>query len=529
MTKRSIAAEPIWMEASLPTFAPLDRDIDVDVVVVGGGLTGVTTAYLLRSEGLRVALIERDRVAAADTGHTTAHLTYVTDYRLSELVEHFGEEAAKAFWNAGAAAIDQIERIIAETGAECDFRRVPGYLHEPVSIAGAKARGKELESLKKDAALARSLGFDAEFVAEIPLIERAGVHFSNQAKFHPRKYLKALLRAIPGNGSYVFEHTAFESVEDEPFAVIANGKRIRCDYLVLATHNPLMGRKNAFGAALFQTKLSLYTSYVLGARLPLGSVPEALFWDTRDPYDYLRVDTHADHQYVIFGGEDVKTGQEEDIHQLYGRLENRLHHYLPNAQITHRWLGQVVETDDGLPFIGENTERQFIATGFCGNGFTLGTVSAVMARDRLMNRQNAWVDLFRVDRKPFHGGIWRYVSENVDFPKFFVRDRFAKAEGDLNDVPAGQGRIITLDGDKVAAYRSEQGEVLLCSPVCTHMKCLVGWNDADKTWDCPCHGSRFHPDGRVHSGPAEEPLEVIAADAARNRPAEADKDQHRHV
>jgi nitrite reductase/ring-hydroxylating ferredoxin subunit len=249
---------------------------------------------------------------------------------------------------------------------------------------------------------------------------------------------------------------------------------------------------------------------VLGARLPSGSFPEALYWDTCDPYNYLRIDEKKDHQYAIFGGEDVKTGQEHDARNIFSKLEERMHTKLPQAKVERRWLGQVVETPDGLPFIGENTERQFIATGFCGNGFTLGTLGAMMARDRYLNRDNPWFDLLRVDRRPFHGGLWRYAKENVDYPYYLLRGRLEGVEElDPQELRNGEGRLLKWQGRKIAAFRNESGELSLCSPVCTHLKCLVRWNAADRTWDCPCHGSRFFPDGRVLSGPAEEPLGKI--------------------
>ena len=277
---------------------------------------------------------------------------------------------------------------------------------------------------------------------------------------------------------------------------------------MIATHTPLIGKSGLVSATLFQSKLALYTSYVLGARLPKGTVPEALYWDTTDPYYYLRIEPQADHDYAIFGGEDEKTGQEKDPEANFTNLFKRLKEVLPKAEVQHRWLGQVIETDDGLPFIGENAGQQFVATGFCGNGFTLGTLSAVMARDRYLKRKNPWFDLFRVDRKKFHGGAWRYITENLDYPYYMLRDRLAKSEGDsVDDLKFGQGKILRLSGKKVAAYRDESGKVKLMSPVCTHMKCIVGWNDADQTWDCPCHGSRFKPGGEVFSGPAEAPLE----------------------
>jgi glycine/D-amino acid oxidase-like deaminating enzyme/nitrite reductase/ring-hydroxylating ferredoxin subunit len=502
-----VKTESYWEATQrLSEFPRLERDIEVDVVVVGGGLTGITTAYLLRQEGVRVALIEKDRLTAGDTSRTTAHLTYVTDYRLRDLTKKFGKDAAKSFWEAGAAAIDQIESITRQTKADCGFHWAPGYLHESIRDRDPKER----ERLQEDADLAREFGFDARFVESVPYANVPGVRFAHQAKFHPLKYLEPLARGIPGNGSFVFEKTEFEEVEDKPLTVHANGKKIRCQYLVIATHNPLMGKKGLLTATLFQSKLALYTSYVLGARLPKDALPEALFWDTSDPYYYLRVDPHEDHQYAIFGGEDVKTGQEKDAQEVFAKLEERLKAALPMAKVERRWMGQVVETDDGLPFIGENAKKEFVATGFCGNGFTLGTISAMMARDRYLNRNNPWFDLFRVDRRPFHGGVWRYVKENLDYPYYLLRDRFARAETDtLAELKSGEGKIVKLQGQKLAAYRDDQGKVTLCSPVCTHLKCIVRWNDADKTWDCPCHGSRFHATGEVLGGPAEEPLEKV--------------------
>jgi glycine/D-amino acid oxidase-like deaminating enzyme/nitrite reductase/ring-hydroxylating ferredoxin subunit len=499
--------KPYWEKsATLPQFESLTHDAQVDVVVVGAGLTGITAAYLLKQAGAKVALIERQRCASADTGHTTAHLTYVTDERLHNLVKTFGREGAKAFWEAGVAAIDQISAIVRERKADCGFIWVPGYLHGSLK----EEPGSDRESLEKDATLARELDFEAEWVNEVPYAKRPGVKFANQAKFHPLKYLASLLPAIHGDGSFVLENTEMSEVEPDPLTVHAGKYKIRCEYLVIATHTPLMGKSSVTSATLFQSKLALYTSYVLGARLPKGSLPQALFWDTTNPYYYLRVDSHSDHDYAIFGGEDVKTGQESDIEEVYKRLTARMKQFLPPAEVTERWMGQVVETNDGLPFIGENEGQQFVATGFCGNGFTLGTLSAVMARDRYLRRKNPWFDLFRVDRRKFHGGTWRYITENLDYPYYMLRDRLARAEADsVDSIPVGEGKLVKLDGKKVAAYRSAEGKVILSSPVCTHMKCIVHWNDVDKTWDCPCHGSRFKPDGEVFSGPAETPLERL--------------------
>ncbi|GFE90715.1 FAD-dependent oxidoreductase [Steroidobacter agaridevorans] len=500
--------QSLWMNVRLPEFSALQRDIDVDVLIVGAGVTGITTAYLMGQEGVRVALIEREKVASADSARTTAHLTYVTDERLHHLVSKFGVQAARKYWEGGIVAIDTIERITEELGGDAEFVRVPGYLHARI---GQPLDPKDVEGLRKDAELAQSFGIDATFADRTAYSNMPGVRFAQQAKFHPRRYLKGLLTVIQQQGGLVFENTAFESVDDgDPMTVHANGHKIRCKYLVIATHNPRMGKKGAVTATLFQTKLALYTSYVLGARLPDNAVPEGVYWDTGDPYEYLRIEQRDDHQYAIFGGQDVKTGQEDDPERVFDRLTVRLREVLPQAEVERRWLGQVVETDDGMPFIGENEEREFIATGFSGNGWTLGTLSALMARDRFLGRDNPWRSLLAVGRSPFHGGAWRYVQENADFPYYFVRDRLRRPELDSPDqVGNGEGRIVSYQSKKVAAYRDDSGQLTLLAPQCTHLKCLVKWNSADRTWDCPCHGSRFRPTGEVLGGPAEQPLKRL--------------------
>jgi glycine/D-amino acid oxidase-like deaminating enzyme/nitrite reductase/ring-hydroxylating ferredoxin subunit len=499
--------KPYWSGFSLPEFSSLASDLEVDVVIIGAGLTGITTAYLLKNAGAKVALLERRRCMGGDSGRTTAHLTCVTDKRISELARDFGKDATRAFWEAGLAAIDEIARIARDEKSDCEFEWVPGFLHGSLK----ESDDRDVRDLQKDAELATELGFEAEYVENVPQLNRPGIRFKNQAKFHPAKYLAPLLGKINSGGSYVFENSEAGQIESDPLRVHCGSFKIKCDYLVIATHNPILGRSSIASGTLFQTKLALYTSYVLGAGLPKGRLPHALYWDTSDPYYYLRVDEKEDHDYIIFGGEDCKTGQETDPEAVFSRLEERLKEILPEASIQNRWMGQVVETNDGLPFIGENEKQQFIATGFCGNGFTLGTLSALMARDRFLGRKNPWFDLFAVSRKKFHGGTWRYIKENLDYPYYLLRDRFAAAEGaSFDDLKIGEGKILKIDGQKMAAYRDDTGKVNLFSPVCTHMKCIVHWNSADKTWDCPCHGSRFLPTGEVLSGPAEERLEHIS-------------------
>ena len=496
-----------WIDsASLPRFSPPKSEVRVDVVIVGGGITGITAAFLLKQAGLKVALLERERFARIDTGNTTAHLTAVTDLRLYQMMHTFGPNAARAVWDAGGAAIDQIANLVRTRDIACDFQWVPGYLHAPIS--GHKH--DDVGELEKETQAAHQLGITAEYLPAIPLFEVPGIKFPHQALFHPRKYLRALLEQVPGRGSHVFENAPADEILERPLAVKSGGVRVRGDYLILATHTPLMGNSGTAAALLLQTKLALYTSYALGARLPADSMPVASWWDTSDPYYFLRVERRRGYDYAIFGGEDHKTGQEENTEAPYARLEKKFLSFAPRAQIDHRWSGQVIETNDGLPLIGETASRQFAATGFAGNGMTFGTLSAMMAVDAVLKRKNPWQDLFDIHRKKFRGGTLTYINENKDYPYYMLRDWLAKADGkSVEALRPGEGRILSLDSHKVAAYRGPNGQVSLCSPVCTHLQCIVGWNKAEKTWDCPCHGSRFKPTGEVISGPAEEPLKPM--------------------
>jgi len=493
-----------WIEsAPIKTFPALGRDLAVDVLVIGAGITGITAAYLLKKAGLRVALIERERVATMDTGHTTAHLTYVTDTNLYVLEKHFGHDHAQAAWDAGAAAIDEIETIVTREGIDCEFTRVPGYVHVPLDGSA----NDDADELKKDADLARKMGFDATFLESIPHFHVPGTRFANQAKFHPRKYLAGLIEALSGDGSHIFEKTAAVEFDSEKRRVKANGHWISFDRVAITTNNPLVGFSNIAAATLFQTKISLYTSYALGARARRGALPLAMFWDTKDPYDYLRVDRHEDFDFVVFGGEDHKTGQAADPENCFNKVQERLRRILPDARVENRWSGQIIETSDGLPYIGENAERQFIATGFCGNGITFGTISAMMARDWATGAKNPWTELFSPDRKIVRGGVWNYLRENKDYPYYLIKDHLARPEADsVRELERNSGMIVKSKHGKIAAYRDTDGAVHKRSAVCPHMGCIVRWNSAEKTWDCPCHGSRFRPTGEVIAGPAEGPL-----------------------
>jgi len=503
-----IASSSYWLESSGPTaFPKLDNDIRVDTAVVGGGITGLTAAYLLAAAGKSVALLERGRCAQAETGHTTAHLTMVTDMRLPDLIKRVGRSHAQAAWDAGLAAVAQIDTAVRQHAIDCRFDWIDGYLHAPSERTDGQPIDEQAQQFRQEAELAADLGFDAEFVPEVPAIGRPGIRFPGQARFHPRQYLAGLAKAAAESGARIYEHTSAAEFAGSPMSITANGHTVKCADVVLATHNPLMGVSGLFGAALFQTKLALYTSYVIAGRIAKGQMPDALFWDTCNPYHYVRLDPQRDHDLVIFGGEDHKTGQATDTEACYARLEEALVARIPRVEVTHRWSGQVIETPDGLPYIGRVADHQYVATGFAGNGLTYGTLAGMMVTDEILGRDNPWRELFAPDRSALGRGLWDYLKENADYPYYLIRDRFAGAEGrTLRAVKRGQGAIIERDGQKLAVFRDDTGATTVRSAICTHLGCVVGWNAAERTWDCPCHGSRFKTNGSVISGPAEDPL-----------------------
>ncbi|MGB9274174.1 MAG: FAD-dependent oxidoreductase [Terrimicrobiaceae bacterium] len=492
--------QSLWIDTSPPQdFPQLRGRVVVDVLVVGGGITGLTTAYLLKKAGCRVALVDQQNIGGGETSHTTAHVTFVTDERLHKLASRLGQQEAQALWGAGRLAMQQIAEITGELDVDCELRRVPGYLF----AAFGKDPEKETESLKEDALLADAFGFDADFMKSDPLFNRPAVRFPNQLKFHPLKYVNAIAKALHGDGCHVFSKTSGSNLDSEKHELHADGGVISYERVVAATHVPIQGERDTFGAALFQTKLAAYSTYAIEAEI--DSVAESLFWDTNDPYLYLRFDQREGGNSVIIGGEDHKTGQDEDTEARYERLERSLRKIFPDAKLKHRWSGQVLETPDGLPYIGEVAERQFLATGFSGNGMTLGTFSAILVRDLITGKSNPWTGLFAPDRKSV-AGFLDYVRENKDFLSYFVKDWLRPAEP-LESLRRGTGDVLKLGGKKRAVYCDEHGKRTVLSPICPHMGCIVAWNEAERTWDCPCHGSRFTATGEVIAGPAESNLE----------------------
>lgn len=493
-------SQSLWLATSESTNFPAQRaDLTVDVAIVGAGITGLTAASLLKKAGLSVAVIEAEGVAQGVSGLTTAHITEALDRSCRQLIKDQGEDNARLAAESGRVALSRIAAFVREERIDCDFMRVAGfqYTEDPDALA----------ELQAERAAGASIGSEMTLTHKVPLpFKVAGaLRFDAQAQFHPRRYLLSLALAIPGNGSHVFERTRVVEVEDsEPCRVVTSGGTVTARHVILATHAP-------FNNVLLQTKVASYRSYVLALRLKAGEEPPVgLFWDTEDPYHYIRSHASDDGPLLIVGGEDHKTGKDDDTSERFETLLAFAAARFKVASVQYRWSAQVIEPVDGLPFIGreQGSEHVYVATGYSGTGMTFGTLAAMINTDLILDRKNPYQELYDPSRFKAKASIVDFVKENVDFPVHLVKDRLKSAEAtSLAEVARGEGKIVELSGEKTAVYRDEHGLLHAVSPVCTHLGCLVGFNNAEKTWDCPCHGSRFDKDGKVLNGPAETPLE----------------------
>ena len=473
------------------------------MLVVGAGITGLTAAYLLARSGKRVAVVERERVGSGETGNTSAHLTQITDLRLTTIADRFGRDAARLAWEGGGMAIDLVESIVEREGIECGFMRVPGWLCPPFFESTDDGR-----ALREDVELALEIGIQASYYPSGALDDRPAVAFADQALVHPLRYLEGLAAAAEAAGVTIIEHAEVSEVLQDPLVAVVNGENVACDDLLIATHVPIVGSTSLVQATLLQAKLYPHSSYVVGGVIDEAIAP-GLYEDTASPYNYLRVHDDARGRYAIFGGADHKTGTVTDTGERFAQVQSAFRRLFPSARIEARWSGQVIETNDGLPFIGQTASHQYTATGFAGNGLTFGTLGALMMHDAVMGVENPWRALLDPDRKKVSPKVLAtFVSQNLEYPFYFLADRLRRDRtSTVRTLAPGDARVLTIGGKAVACHRTDGGELVKVSAVCTHMGCLVRWNASERTWDCPCHGSRFTPDGLVLGGPAETSLE----------------------
>ncbi|OGB23595.1 MAG: oxidoreductase [Burkholderiales bacterium RIFCSPLOWO2_02_FULL_57_36] len=510
----------VWMAtADLPQFPSLQGDIDTSICVIGGGIAGVTAAYLLSREGKAVVLIDAINVGAGETGRTTAHF-FPPDNRYFEIENSFGAENARLVGDSFHRATNLVESIARDENIDCEFERLDGYLFSLTE--------KEYPDLDKELEAARRAGATVDKLEKVPgLSFDSGpcLRFANQAQFHPLKYLNGLVKAFVRNGGKVYAQTRASSIDtvNSVQVVTTSEGKIRATAVVVATNTPFNDR------VVMHTKQAGYRTYVIGVRVPKGSVPRILLWDTGDPYYYVRLQTpvpDADHEILIVGGADHKVGQDSHPQHRYDEVEAWVRERYPMAgAVDFRWSGEVMEPADGVAYLGRNPmddDNVYLITGDSGNGMTHCTAGAMLITDLIMGRDNAWEKIYAPSRKVTHG-ISEFIKEQANTLSQY-RDWLTGGEVDsVQEIAAGQGAILREGKRKLAAYRDEQGELYVLSATCTHLGCIVSWNGAEKSWDCPCHGSRFNVAGAVLHGPAPTPLEA-AWPEGKMKPPSASKD-----
>jgi glycine/D-amino acid oxidase-like deaminating enzyme/nitrite reductase/ring-hydroxylating ferredoxin subunit len=505
--------QTLWMAtADVPSYEPLTEDLRVDVCVVGAGIAGMTTAYMLAKEGKRVVVLDDGPVAGGETGRTTAHLSFVLDDRYYVLERVHGEKGARLAAESHMAAVNRIEQIVQLEQIDCDFERLDGYLFASVF--------ESREKLEVELQAARRAGLsDATRVDRVPLPgfdTGPALRFPGQGQFHPVKYLAGLARAVERFGGRIHCGSHVSGIEGgTPARVrIKDGPTVTADAVCVCTNASISDY------VVTHAKQAPYRTYVVAFRIPRGSVPTALYWDTPDPYHYVRIarldprdePTKGEvlEDALVVGGEDHKTGQADDMEERWRCLEEWAREHFPNVgEVLHRWSGQVVEPFDYLAHIGPNpdgAENVYMASGDSGHGMTHGTIAGILLTDLIQGRDNPWATLYDPKRaRVQRSSAFEFLKENLNVAAQFL-DYLTPGEGKEEEIPRGEGRVIRRGAHKIAAYRDESGTLHERSAVCTHLRCIVDWNPGEKSWDCPCHGSRFDPYGKVLNGPAIEEL-----------------------
>lgn len=489
-----------WEQIAPLKCSSLSNDESADVVVVGGGISGLSVAYKLLTLGKSVIVLEGREIGAGETGKTSAHLSNALDEGYQKLQKLFGVSGAKLAAQSHTLAIDWIENVIKEEKIDCDFERLPGYL-----------MSEDVDELTAEMKASRQSGLVDVHLDEIKF-QRTNqtqkcLQFPAQAQFHVMKYLNGLAQAVIKKGGKIFTETLVVDVsESEKVCVKTKDYEVKCSAAVIATNTPFIDR------FAMHTKQAAYRSYVLGLAVAPGQVTKALYWDTKEPYHYVRLVDNVDGKdLLLVGGEDHKTGQANDAALRFRHLKDWAQvTFGVDGQEVFTWSGQVMEPIDGLAFIGRNpgSENIYIVTGDSGHGLTHGTIAGMLISDLIVGKTNNWMDLYNPSRKNIRA-LGQFLKESCNVAMQFAQ-HFQKGDVDsADDIKSGSGAIVKKGLKKLAVYKDEQGRVNTCSALCPHLGCVVAWNGSEKTWDCPCHGSRFTATGKVLNGPATQDLEKI--------------------
>jgi glycine/D-amino acid oxidase-like deaminating enzyme/nitrite reductase/ring-hydroxylating ferredoxin subunit len=508
---RSGLSTSLWMDtAPAEHLRPLERDLSADCCVIGAGISGLTTAYLLLLSGRQVAVLDDGPIGSGETGRTTAHFVTALDDRFEHLLSWRGADITRLAAQSHAAAIDMVEEIVAREEIACDFARLDGYLFQP--------DGRHAGRLAAERDAAGHTG-----LAGVRMIERAPwpdfdtgpcLVFPRQAQLHPLRYLHGLARAVRRLGGEIHTGTRVEKIEGRTQVKLKThgGPTVTAKEVVHATNAPLDAPAEIY------LKEFPYRSYVIAAEIPAGMLPAGLYWDNQDSYHYLRTQITDRGERLIVGGEDHATGKADDGRERHARLEAWARERFPMlGEVVYRWSGQVFEPVDGLGLIGRYLDRphQYIISGDSGNGMTHGTLGARLVADLVTGRENPWEKAYDPSRTPRN--VKHFLQMGIPAASSYAR-KVTAGHRDPSDIAPDAGAIVEIDGEKVALYRDAAGEEHRVSALCTHRGCVVAWNGTEKTWDCPCHGSRFATNGELLTGPASAPLEQVSG-GKRKRPA----------
>jgi glycine/D-amino acid oxidase-like deaminating enzyme/nitrite reductase/ring-hydroxylating ferredoxin subunit len=500
-----------WTNSVAPlTFETLKENLQADVVVVGGGITGISIAYCLMQAGKKVVVVEDGNIGSGETGRTSAHLVCALDDRYYNLERMFGVEETRLIAESHKAAIDFIERTINYENIDCDFERLDGYLFlHPTD---------KPESLDSELKAAQRAGVEVVELPGMPGIKDTSrcLKFYNQAQFHPMKYLGGLCKVLNERGGKIYTNTKADKI-DHHGIITKEGFEVKADYVVVATNTPVNNKY------VMHLKQYAYRTYMIGARIKKNSVPKALWWDTGDfsqnaeipPYHYVRVQKlDQDHDLLLCGGEDHAIGLVEDKkvneEDRYGLLEHWVRQRFDIVDIPYQWSGQVMEPMDSIGYIGRNPKDEknvFIATGDSGNGLTNGTIAGMLITDLITGKENPWEKIYDPSRFKLFTAGKTYFKELIGGMLNYLKQKPKGTESvELQSIRPGQGKIIQLDGKKFGVYRDKNDLFHMVGAECTHMKCIIKWNNDEQSWDCPCHGSRFSTEGKVMNGPANADL-----------------------
>jgi len=480
----------------MPAYQPRNRyspNTEYDVVIIGAGITGITTALLLQNAGKKCLVSEARNIGFGTTGGTTAHINTVLDTPYYTISKNFGEEDAKLVHQAAVEALNLIRKNVAQYNISCGFEEKTAYLFSP-----RKELNEELEKIVNSSI---SVGVDMAFVNEnpVPVPFTAIARFSGQAQFNPIQYVYALANAFEEAGGVMLQENLVSEVKEEiPLQVHSSNGIIKAKNVIYATHTPP-------GINLLHLRLVAWRSYAMAVRIN-GKYPDTLVYDTENPYHYFRTQEIDGEKYMIAGGEDHKTGQELNTDKCFHNLEAYLRNHFDIEEIKWKWSSQFYETVDGLPYIGHypmHPENIFVATGFAGNGMTYGTLSAIILSDLIVSGKSPYAELFDPNRLKPIAGFAEFASAAAEVVSNIISKPFnAEKLVVLAELAPGEGKIVKYEGEKIALYKDEDGKIWGISPTCNHMGCSINWNNAEKSWDCPCHGSRFNKYGEMLNGPA---------------------------